>query len=311
MVDVLAGVARRWGVVENEFNYSHPILRLPLPDGSRLTANAWIGAEPYLTVRRHPLVDRDLDDLCGLGMFDDEIRSLLGAAVRARWNMLFAGAQGDGKTTLLRAAVHHADRDERKVVIESIPELHLDRLPHRHRQVVSLWERSPNMEGDGAVTVADLTWHAKHLSPKRLLVGEVLADEVIPMLEAMSQGVGGGMCTMHARSSAGVFPRLPVYARAGGRDWRTSDVWELAAEAVDLVVFVSRDTAGRRVVAEIRHVDRFDHDSGRIVSDIWFARDPRTGRATAAAVPPVDLLDELVAHGHRPGRHTERIEAVR
>jgi Flp pilus assembly CpaF family ATPase len=308
--DFLAQTARRAGEVETEFNYSHPILRLSLPDGSRLSANAWIGPEPYATIRKHPLVDRDLDDLQAMGMFSPQIRSLIGAAVRASWNIFFTGGQGMGKTTLLRAAAHEFHSDARVVTIEAIPELHLDRLPHRHNHVVVQTERPANMQGDGAVTAAQLAWHAKHLSPDRIVVGEVLADEIVPMLEAMSQGIRGAMCTMHATSSASVFPRLPVYARAGGRDWRSADIYELAAQAIDLVVFGARDIDRRRVVAEIRHVDHFDADAGRIVTDPWFSADPRTGRAQQAGVIPVGLLDELVEHGYRPDSRAP-MEAVR
>ena len=307
--DFLAQTARRAGEVETEFNYSHPILRLALPDGSRLSANAWIGPEPYATIRKHPLIDRDLDDLQAMGMVTADVRSLLGAAVRAEWNIFFAGGQGNGKTTLLRASAHEIHPDARVVTIEAIPELHLDRLPHRHNHVVVQTERPANMQGDGAVNAARLAWHAKHLSPDRIIVGEVLADEIVPMLETMSQGIRGAMCTMHATSSASVFPRLPVYARAGGRDWRSVDIYELAAQAIDLVVFVARDADRRRVVAEIRHVDRFDPDAERLVTDPWFSADPRTGRARRAGVIPVGLLDELVAHGYRPEARSS-MEAV-
>ncbi|MGH9293027.1 MAG: hypothetical protein ACRDZ6_09680, partial [Acidimicrobiales bacterium] len=40
----------------------------------------------------------------------------------------------------------------------------------------------------------------------------VLGDEVIPMLNAMSQGRSGSMATVHADSSAAVFRRLAAYA---------------------------------------------------------------------------------------------------
>jgi Flp pilus assembly CpaF family ATPase len=189
--------------------------------------------------------------------------------------------------------------DERLLVLESEPELGLDRLPHRHNHVVSVHERPGNIEGDGAVLLDDLTWHAKRLSPSRIVVGEVLADEVVPMLEAMTQGVPGS-ATIHARSSAGVFPRLPVYARSRGRDWRSSDIYEQAALALDLVVFVGRDAAGRRVVSEVRHVERYDSSSDQVISDAWFLADTVTGQATQASVIPVPLLDELAAHGYRP-----------
>jgi Flp pilus assembly CpaF family ATPase len=299
LIDALAHIGRRGGMVEREFNYSHPILHLSLLDGSRLTANGWIGPEPYATVRRHPLIDHDLGDLSRLGMLDEGLRTLLGAATRAGWNILVAGGQGNGKTTLLRAITHEAPPDQRLVVLESEPELAFDKLPHRHNHVVNLCERPGNMQGEGAVPLDELTWHAKRLSPARLVVGEVLADEVVPMLEAMTQGVPGA-ATIHARTSAAVFPRLPVYARSRGRDWRSGDIFALAALALDLVVFVARDVDGRRVVAEVRHVHRYDSTSEQIVSDAWFMPDPSTRRAVQASVIPVHLLDELVAHGYEP-----------
>ena len=302
VIDALAHIARRGGMVEREFNYSHPILHLSLLDGSRLTANAWIGTEPYATIRRHPLLDHDLRDLSGLGMLDEGMCTLLGAATRAGWNILVAGAQSAGKTTLLRAITHEAPPDERLVVLESEPELGFDRLPDRHNHVVNLCERPGNMQGEGAVPLDHLTWHAKRLSPSRLVVGEVLADEVVPMLEAMTQGVPGAS-TIHSRTSAGVFPRLPVYARSRGRDWQSGDIHALAALALDVVVFLAHDAGGRKVVAEVRHVAHYDASSEQVVTDAWFLPDPATGRAAQANVIPVRLLDELVAHGYEPGRH--------
>lgn len=302
VIEALGHIARRGGVVEREFNYSHPILHLSLLDGSRLSAHAFLGNEPHATIRRHPLVDHDLWDLHGLGMLDEGMCTLLGAATRAGWNLLVAGGQSAGKTTLLRAITHEAPADQRLVVLESEPELFFDRLPHRHDHVVNVSERPGNMQGEGAVPLEQLAWHAKRLSPSRLVVGEVLADEVVPMLEAMTQGVPGAT-TIHARSSEAVFPRLPVYARSRGRDWRAGDIYALAALALDLVIHVAKDKDGRRVVAEVRHVDRYDSATEQVVSDAWFLPDPATGKAAQASVIPVRLLDELVAHGYQPGRH--------
>lgn len=303
VIDMVAHVARRAGTVEKEFNYSHPMLHLTLADGSRLTANAWLGSEPYLTIRRHPLVDQSLADLAERGMFDMGIQSLLAAAVRSRLNILVAGGQGNGKTTLLRACAHEADPDERTLVLEAEPELHLDLFPDRHRHVLTLCERPPNMEGNGGITLADLVWHAKRLTPERILVGEVLGDEVIPMLEAMSQGIRGSMCTMHAESASAVFPRMPVYARSRGREWRSSDVWQLAALALDLIVMVGRDRSGQRVVNEIHYIHRYDEGDRRIISDPWFSADKSSGRAVRSSIIPVHLLDELMAHGYCPDAH--------
>ena len=65
--------------------------------------------------------------------------------------------------------------------------------------------------------MAVLVRRALRMNADRVIVGEVLGDEVIPMLNAMSQGRSGSMCTIHADSSAGVFRRLRVVRGASDR----------------------------------------------------------------------------------------------
>ena len=306
LIEMIQTLARRGGHMEREFTPSRPLLDLQLPDGSRLAAAAWVTKRPYLTVRRHLLVDADQNDLVGRGMYDEGLASLLGALVRARRNVLIAGGQGVGKTTLLRALLHECEPDERIVVLEQEPELHLDAMPGRHDHVLVFMERGANTEGVGAVSLADLGRAIKRFTPRRIVVGEVRGPEVIDMLEAMTQGISGSMCTIHADSSWSVFPRLPVYARAGGRDWSSGDVLQLAALALDAIVFLARDRAGRRVIAEVRYVQRFDADSGQVVTDEWFHSDSDGHAMRNPAAPiPVRLLDELVDHGYDPTLHFE------
>ena len=103
-----------------------------------------------------------------------------------------------------------------------------------------------------------------------------------------------------------VFPRMAVYSRAGGRDWATGDVMQLSALALDAVVFVNRTRDGRRVLAEIRHVDHYDPDTGQVVTDVWFEPGPDGLAVPSRNSPiPVRLLDELVAHGYDPALHTK------
>lgn len=304
LIDMIQTLARRGGHMEREFTEARPILDLQLPDGSRLAAAAWITKRPYLTVRRHLLVDASQADLVGRGMYDAGVESFLRALVVARWNVLIAGGQGVGKTTLMRALLHECDPDERLLVLEQEPELHLDAIPDRHNQVLVFMERVPNMEGVGAVSLADLSRAIKRFTPRRIIVGEVRGPEVIDMLEAMTQGIAGSMCTMHADSSFSVFPRLPVYARSNGREWASEDVLSLAALALNVIVFLGRDRDGRRVVSEIRHVEGFDSLSGQAITNEWFVAgtDGRASRNPTAPIP-VRLLDELVESGYDPSLH--------
>lgn len=304
LLEMIQALARRGGHMEREFTPARPILDLQLPDGSRLAAAGWVTRRPYLTVRRHLLVDADHDDLVGRRMYDAGVASLLAAMVRARWNVLVCGGQGVGKTTLMRAMLHECASDERLVVLEQEPELHLDRMAGRHDQVLVFMERSTNTEGAGAVTLADLARAIKRFTPDRIVLGEVRGPEVIDMLEAMSQGIAGSMCTMHADSSWSVFPRMAVYARSSGRDWATGDVLQLAALALNAIVFLARARDGRRVVAEIRHVDRYDAEARQVVTDVWFQPGPDGSAVPNATAPiPVRLLDELVAVGYDPQLH--------
>lgn len=304
LVEMIQALARRGGHMEREFSVAHPCLDLQLPDGSRLAAAAWVTPRPYLTVRRHLLVDAAQTDLVGRQMYDAGVASLLRAFVRARWNVLICGGQGVGKTTLLRALLHECERSERIVVLEQEPELHLDKTPERHDQVLTFMGREPNSEGVGGITLADLSRTIKRFSPGRIVVGEVRGPEVIDMAEAMSQGIAGSMCTIHADSSLSVLPRMAVYARSGGRDWSTSDVMQLAALALDAIVLVARTRDGRRVVAEIRHIDRYDSDADQVVTDVWFQPGPHGDAIPNPTSPiPVGLLDELVSCGYDPSLH--------
>ncbi|MGH9262823.1 MAG: ATPase, T2SS/T4P/T4SS family, partial [Acidimicrobiales bacterium] len=122
---------------ERGFSPTNPILDLFLSDGSRMAAAAWVTERPYVSIRRHPLVDCDQKDLVERwGMYDEGTASLLAAAVRARMSILVTGGQGAGKTTLLRALLHECDPNERIMVLEQQPELQLHATPERHNQAL-------------------------------------------------------------------------------------------------------------------------------------------------------------------------------
>jgi len=212
LVDLIRSAAGRFGLSERRFDTARPELDLQLPGGARLSALMAVSARPAVSIRRHRFADLSLDDLCAMGAMDPGLRSLLASAVRARKNIVVAGAMNSGKTTLLRALAAEIDPRERIVTIEQAFELGLDAATGRHPDMVALEARPANIEGEGRIPVSDLVRRSLRMNADRVIVGEVLGDEVLPMLNAMSQGRSGSMCTIHAESSAGVFRRIASYA---------------------------------------------------------------------------------------------------
>jgi pilus assembly protein CpaF len=299
LIEVLREIGRRYGLSEREFNPSRPTLNLQLPDGSRLFAVAWVCDRPCVALRRHRFMKVTLDGLERLGAIDRGLREFLAAAVRARKQVIIAGATGAGKTTMLRALASEIPPEERIVTIETELELGLDRYPDLHPDCVALEAREANVEGVGTVTAASLVRMSLRMSPDRVIVGEVRGEEVIPMLNAMSQGNEGSMCTVHADSSATVFNKFALYAMQSPERLPIEATSMLAAAAVDLVVFIAKKR-NDRFVSSIRQV--VGADGPRVVTNELF--EPGPGARAVPGVPiPIDLAEDLIAVGYDPALH--------
>lgn len=116
--------------------------------------------------------------------------------------------------------------------------------------------------------------------------GLVLGDEVIDMLNAMSQGNDGSMCTIHSNSSDGVFRRIETYAIQAPERLDFATTSALIGGAVDLIVFISqRSEHGRlkRRVSSIREVA----ESGEAAAspEIFGKPDANTGLAVPLRQP--------------------------
>ena len=293
--------------IEKEFSPARPLLDLQLSDGSRLAAAAWVSDRPYVSVRRHALVDADQDTLVrDWKMYDEGVATLLSAAVRARLNILVAGGMGRGKTTLMRALLHECPPDERIIVLEQERELQLGLHNERHNHVLELVERPANMEGQGSVTLADLTWAVKRHAPDRIVIGGVRGPEVMYMLEAACDGIAGTLCTLHARSSRQTFEKLVNYARRGGASFDRSDVLQTAAYALDLIIYLDLTTDRRRVISEITQVLDFEPRDRQIITNDWFVPGPDRAAVRNPHAPiPVDILGLLMEHGYEPSLHRD------
>ena len=278
LVELIRRIASRMGHREQRFDPAHPELNLQLPDGSRLFAAMEITAHPTLVIRRHRFEFSAIPQLVERQMMEPEVGNFLAAAVRSRKNIIVAGGTGSGKTTLLRALINEIGPLERIVTIEDAYELGIEHFQSAHPDHDALQARTANIEGQGEVTMADLTRMALRMDPDRVVVGEVRGGEAFPMLLAMSQGNNGSMCTLHADSARSVFPKLLAYVSMASTGVPTETVNLLIASAIHFVVHVEvRDNVRR--ITSIHEV--VDADGTAIVSNEIYAVNSSTPQFVA------------------------------
>jgi pilus assembly protein CpaF len=314
LIETLAFLAARSGGSsgsgERAFTPANPILDLTLHGGARLAARAWITPRPTVVIRRHRLSDVDLSDLRRLGMVDEVLAQFLAAAVRAGKTIVVSGAQGAGKTTLVRALCAEMDPWERIGTIETEYELHLHQLGERHRRVVAhearpgTGERTTDGRAAGEITLDDLLYASLRLNLSRIIVGEVRGREVIPMFKAMQAGAGS-LSTTHAHDARAAIERLVTCALEAGQHVTQQYAYLQIASHIDLIVHIGTrtDTAdhtgvgGRkhRYVSEVIEVAR--GEGGRPSITDAFVPGP-DGRAVPRTRP--SFLPELQRAGFDP-----------
>ena len=264
LIDLIRRTATRMGRSERRFDAGSPELNLQLADGSRLFATMEVSSRPSLVIRKHQFEISSLEDLVVRGMMPHGIAEMFRAMVQSRRNVIIAGGTGSGKTTLLRALINEVPPEERIVTIEDAYELGLERFEHLHPDHDSLQSRPANIEGQGEITLADLTKMALRMDPDRVIVGEVRGAEAFPMLMAMSQGNNGSMCTLHADSTRSVFPKLAAYMSMSSTSLPIETTNLLIASSVHFVVHIEV-VRGQRRVSSIREV--VDSDGSTIMSN--------------------------------------------
>jgi pilus assembly protein CpaF len=298
LIELIQILASSVGLASRPFDSANPQLDLRLPDGSRLSAVMAVCARPSISLRRARLGKVSLDDLVGNGTMTAQVASFLKAAVRARKNIMIAGSTNSGKTTLLRALAGEIPPHERLITVERAMELGLDKFEDAHPNVVAFEERLPNSEGLGGVSMAELVRRSLRQNPSRVIVGEVLGDEIVTMLNAMSQGNDGSLSTIHANSSLEVFNRIATYALQANERLPVEATHMLISGSINFVVFLRKRNdyhAGgsmNRVVESIREVTGVD---GRVLSSEVFTAG-RDGQAVPHAT--ISCIDDLVEHGY-------------
>ena len=257
-VETLSGVRRVVSPFTTESEVRALAVRLITAAGRRLDeANPCVDVQTATGLRVHAVIPPistggtllsirfrspqrlSLGDLVSSGSVHPFMADVLSAAMRAGANLMISGATGSGKTTVLSALLSQCRPSERVVLIEDAAELNPD-----HPHVVGMQARHDNVEGSGAVDLAELVRQALRMRPDRLVVGECRGAEVRELLTALNTGHAGAG-TVHANSAQAVPARLAALGSLAGMSREAVDLQ--AASALDLVAHVSRGPSGRRL----------------------------------------------------------------
>ncbi len=224
---------------------SSPLVDARLEDGSRVKVImpplAIDGVA--ISIRKFARHKLTLDQMVEQANMSADLATVLKIAARARLNILISGGTESGKTTLLNALSQMIDPGERIVTIEDAAELKLQQ-PH----VVRLEIRPANLEGLGEITMRDLLKNALRMRPDRIILGEVRGAEAIDVLQAMNTGHDGSLSTLHANTPRETLTRLENMTSMAGFALSPSAIRAQIADAIDLVVQVSRMRDGKRRV---------------------------------------------------------------
>jgi pilus assembly protein CpaF len=244
-------IHRLVGRAGRRIDESSPIVDARLPDGSRFNAVipplALCG--PTVSIRRFGNKRIQIEDMIRFGSLAPAMADFLILAVQGRMNIIVSGGTGAGKTTLLNCIGRFIPDSQRVVTIEETAELSL-----QQRDVIPLETRLPNMEGKGAVTQRDLLRNALRMRPDRIIVGESRGGEVLDMLQAMNTGHDGSMSTIHANDTREALDRLELMIALSGADLPARISRQYIANAVDILIHVTRLHTGERRITRISEV---------------------------------------------------------
>jgi pilus assembly protein CpaF len=250
-------IARMLG---DDVSEEQPILDARLPDGSRVAAvlSPCSLSGTTLSIRKFHRRFFTGTELVDTGTLTRPVLRAVQEAIEARQNILISGGTSTGKTTLLNAFATLLPTDQRLVIIEDTAELQID------VDNIMRFEARRAQRDLPAVTIRDLLRATLRLRPDRIIVGEVRGGEAYDLLQALNTGHAGTLSTIHANSAQQALARLASCVLQAGVDLPYPAVRHQIAEAIQLVLQLTRHRGVRRVSEGVRlmryvpETDRYD-----------------------------------------------------
>jgi flagellar protein FlaI len=247
--NLLRNISERYGKV---LSYSHPIIDIHLPDGSRL--NIVFGEDISLrgsnfTIRKFPKDPISVAQLIKWHTFTAELAAYLWILFEVGISAIICGETASGKTTTLNALTGFINSDSKIISIEETPEI---RVYHKN------WIREVTRLHTGVqVTMFDLLKAALRQRPDYIIVGEIRGEEGRVAFQAVETG-HPVLSTMHAGTLGQLFQRLTSHP---------IDVPKTHIDGLNLAIFQARMERGKkfiRRVVSINEVIGYEPEEARL-----------------------------------------------
>lgn len=202
---------------------------------------------PCFAIRKKSIQVYALSDYVACGILSHRHCEVIRKSILDHRNILVIGGTGSGKTTLINAIIQEMVEgfpDERVIILEDTAEIQCK------AQNFVQYHTTPE------VGMTQLLKTTLRMRPDRILVGEVRGAEALDLLDCWNTGHEGGAATLHANNALMGLTRLESLISRNTA--APKDINRLIAEAVHLIVYISRAPQGR-IVKEVIEIVGFSN----------------------------------------------------
>jgi pilus assembly protein CpaF len=186
--------------------------------------------EPYLHIRKIPKEKKNIWDLIGEGMLDEEMAEYLDRRRDAGY-VIICGKNGSGKTHLLNALLEEIPHDESVLVVQENEELFSDTHPDMMFQHIAV------RRGDKKISygLKELVINGLLTDIDHIIIGEIKGEEALHFITAALTGCHG-MTTIHSIDAAGAMDKLADYCKWAS-DYSREEIFKMLS-CVKTIVYV-------------------------------------------------------------------------
>lgn len=201
-----------------------------------------------------------LEEFLEIGLITQTDYNAIVEAIKAKKNIIVAGATGSGKTTFLNGLLKKLSEiypNDRVLLLEDVPELQCS------SKDVQRLQTSGNRSVD--IKMQDLVFSSMRLSPQFIIIGEVRDLSAYDVLKSWNTG-HPGYCTLHADNCLDALTRMELLIKESRANNETRDIKSLIGNTVDMIISIQKrviDQKTKHTVNEIILLNEYDSTDDR------------------------------------------------